>query len=513
MTALYPVHVEAHLDPRLSRWQWMFKWLLALPHYVVLAFLWMAFVVLSFIAFFAIAFTGRYPRSIFDFNVGVLRWTWRVSYYAYSALGTDRYPPFSLEDDPDYPARLEVDYPEHLSRGLVLVKWWLLAIPHYLVVGLLLGGAGWATNDAARSGDAWWNGGTGLISLLVLIAAVVLLFSGRYPRPIFDLVLGLDRWVLRVAAYAALMTDAYPPFRLDQGGDDPAVLHATAAKPPAAPAAGPTAGPAATTAWPADPAGPAPATRASTPLGAAAPAAPVVPASTVRWTAGRVVALVAGSFVLLVSLGLGLGGAATAFVDGTQRDSAGFLMSDRTELASSTYAITSDNVVLDSGGVASGVPHRLLGDVKVTVRAGASVPVFLGIARTADVDAYLRGVEHATVTGFANGPVYDLTGGTAPTSLPAEQDFWVARATGTGDQQLVWPVENGDWTLVLMNADGRVQVVGDVAVGATVPALGWIWPTLLVAAAVGLVVGSLLLVLAFRRGTTSTGTPPVTHLA
>jgi hypothetical protein len=221
MTAFNPVHVEAHIDPELSRWQWLFKWLLAIPHYIVLAFLWLGFVVLSVVAFFAILFTGRYPRSIFDFNVGVLRWTWRVSYYAYSALGTDRYPPFSLEERPDYPAHLEVEYPEHLSRGLVLVKWWLLAIPHYLVVGLFLGGATWAFNDASRAGDGTTAAGMGLIGLLVLIAAVVLLFTGRYPQPIYDLVLGLDRWVLRVAAYASLMTDVYPPFRLDLGGGEP----------------------------------------------------------------------------------------------------------------------------------------------------------------------------------------------------------------------------------------------------------------------------------------------------
>ncbi|HEX7716729.1 MAG TPA: DUF4389 domain-containing protein, partial [Marmoricola sp.] len=209
----YPVHVEAHIDPGLSRWQWLFKWLLAIPHYVILAFLWMAFVVLSVIAFFAILFTGRYPRGIFDFNVGVLRWTWRVQYYSYGALGTDRYPPFSLEEHADYPAHLEVEYPAHLSRGLVLVKWWLLAMPHYLVVGLFLGGATWAVGEASRNGDEWSTrgGSTGLIGLLVLFAGVALLFRGRYPRSIFDLVLGMNRWVLRVAAYAALMTDVYPP--------------------------------------------------------------------------------------------------------------------------------------------------------------------------------------------------------------------------------------------------------------------------------------------------------------
>ncbi len=196
-TAAYPVSVEGEIDPDLGRWLWLIKWLLVIPHVVVLFFLWIAYLLLTIFVFFVILFTGKYPRGIFDFNVGVLRWTWRVGFYSYNALATDRYPPFSLSTR-DYPANLEVEYPERLSQGLVLVKWWLLAIPHYLVVGLLQGGQG-----------------GGLTSLLAIFGAVGQLFNGRYPADIYQLVLGFNRWTLRVAAYASLMTDEYPPFRLE----------------------------------------------------------------------------------------------------------------------------------------------------------------------------------------------------------------------------------------------------------------------------------------------------------
>ena len=212
----YPLRLEGELDGNVSRWLWLVKWILAIPHVVVLVFLWVAFVLLSVGAFFAILFTGRYPRAIFDFNVGVMRWTWRVGFYSYSALGTDRYPPFTLAAVPDDPARLDVEYPQALSRGLVLVKWWLLALPQYLVVAVFAGGA-WAGWNVLTDGGTWTSGG-GLIGLLTLVAGVVLLFTGRYPKSIFDFVLGMNRWVYRVIAYAALMTDAYPPFRLDMGG-------------------------------------------------------------------------------------------------------------------------------------------------------------------------------------------------------------------------------------------------------------------------------------------------------
>src|SRR6476469_6406332 len=201
----YPVRVEAELAPDLSRWLWLVKWLLVIPHVIVLAFLWVGFVLLTLVAFVALLFTGRYPRRIFEYNVGVMRWTWRVGFYAYSALATDRYPPFTLSEVPDYLARLAVEFPQALSRGLVLVKWWLLALPQYLIVGVFAGGA-WAGFNAVSDHSGWTSGG-GLIGLLVCIAGVVLLFTGRYPRSIFDFVMGMNRWVYRVVAYAALLPE------------------------------------------------------------------------------------------------------------------------------------------------------------------------------------------------------------------------------------------------------------------------------------------------------------------
>ena len=232
--SVHPVRLEGRLDSQLSRALWLVKWLLAIPHFIVLFFLFVAFFLLTIVAFFAILFTGRYPRGIFDFNVGVLRWAWRVAFYTYNALGTDRYPPFTLQPVPDYPANLEVAYPEQLSRGLVLVKWWLLAIPQYLVITIFLGGGFEWHRSWDSDADRYGWGGPGLIMLLVFFAAVALLFTTRYPRGIFDFVMGLNRWVFRVAAYVALMTDVYPPFRLDQGGEEPGASPAEGAPVPAA---------------------------------------------------------------------------------------------------------------------------------------------------------------------------------------------------------------------------------------------------------------------------------------
>ena len=220
----YPSRLLGDLDPGLSRWMWLVKWFLAIPHFILLFFLWFAFAITTIVAGFAILFTGRYPRALFDFNVGVLRWNWRVAFYAYAAVGTDLYPPFTLKRA-NYPADFDVDYPQRLSRGLVLVKWWLLSIPHLLLVAAFAGSTGtvwrWQGDDNVIGATYERASGPSLLGLLVLIAAVILLFTGRYQRPLFDFILGINRWIYRVLVYTALMRDEYPPFRLDQGAMEP----------------------------------------------------------------------------------------------------------------------------------------------------------------------------------------------------------------------------------------------------------------------------------------------------
>jgi hypothetical protein len=163
------------------------KWLLLLPHYIVLLFLGLgAFFAILFAAF-AVLFTRRYPKGLFDYVVGVYRWGWRVM--SYLLLMTDRYPPFTLQEDPNHPTTIEIEYPGEMDRWRPFVQW-ILAIP-YLIIGNIL---------------------QNLAHILVFFAFFTIIFTKKFPRGMFDLLLAAMRWNLRGNAYAHFLVTRYPPF-------------------------------------------------------------------------------------------------------------------------------------------------------------------------------------------------------------------------------------------------------------------------------------------------------------
>jgi hypothetical protein len=184
----YPVTFEVEYPEKLSRWLIFVKWLLAFPHWLILGVFGYLVELTTFISWFAILFTGRYPKALFDLAVVYLRWSARAT--AYVALLRDDYPPFG-GGSPEYPVRFNVEYPEKLSRLLIFVKW-LLAIPHLVILALL-----------------------GVVGFVVyVIAWFAILFTGRFPRSLFDFLVGIGRWSVRVNAYIYLLRDDYPPFSL-----------------------------------------------------------------------------------------------------------------------------------------------------------------------------------------------------------------------------------------------------------------------------------------------------------
>ncbi|MEU4421677.1 DUF4389 domain-containing protein [Actinoplanes sp. NPDC024001] len=411
---LYPLRVEARRDESLSRWLWLVKWLLLVPHYLALLVLWTGLVVLTLVAYLAVLITGRYPEPIRAYNLGVLRWTWRVGYYGYQALGTDAYPPFTLAEVPDHPARLRLGEQPAPPRWLPLVAW-LAALPHLIILGALAG--------AATGGGVPLS----LVGAVLLIAALTLLFTGRYPSGLHDLLVGIARWGLRVTAYLTLLTPRYPPFRLDQGGYEP------------------------------DP----------DPDGPVAAAPPRQPAS----AAGSVVALVAGVLLLAPATGLGIGGGLLLAVDG-DRDPAGFVSSPALVLNSGTAAVTAENLAI----VDTGLWYPRAGDIgvlRVSVTTPSGEPVFVGIAPQSAVDDWLAGTAHDRLVGVDSGrAVYDRApGAVRPAGNPAAQGFWLARASGTGTVNLRWDVTSGEYAVVVANADGSPGVAATARAAMRIPDL------------------------------------------
>ena len=186
-------------------------------------------------------------------------------------------------------------------------------------------------------------------------------------------------------------------------------------------------------------------------------------------------------------------------------------MSGHQPLATQTYAITSEDLTLHTDAPAGLLPEGLLGDAKVTATSEVDAPVFVGIAASADVARYLGDVRHTVVTdlpmdGDLGGPTYSRVPGGAPSMRPAEAGFWVDQASGTGTQTITWPLEEGSWTVVVMDPTGGPGVFADVTAGVTIPGLSWVIGILLSLAGVGLVIAVALLLVAFRSQRTPTVT-------
>jgi len=294
---------------------------------------------------------------------------------------------------------------------------------------------------------------------------MVLAFTGRYPQQFFDFVLGMNRWVLRVAAYAGLMTDDYPPFRLDMGEHEPAGT-ITVSQPTTASDSGAV---------------------------AATPSSP--PEGRRGWTPWRIVSLVVGALLGLVSLGLLAGGGVATWATNTQRDAAGYFTTDTRTFSTASYAVTSDGIDLGSA-TASITPGDVLGTVRI--RATATQPghaVFLGVAPQAAVNSYLAGVNHLIVTNWPDGHTRNvIIAGAAPRSAPADAQIWTAQTAGPGRQSLTWRPTGGNWVAVVMNADRSPGVSVTADVGAEVPDLKWIAVGLFVAGGVLLAISVVLIV-------------------
>jgi hypothetical protein len=183
----YPAHLEVDYPQHLMRELiWVKQWLLT-PQWFV-GFVYGIGAMLVYVAsWFVVLFTGRYPEGMFNYMVGVIRWGHRVT--AYGFLMTDKYPPFSLKDDPNYPVRVRVDYPPKIARWRALFNG-LMAIPALICAELLLVVA----------------------ALCAVLAFFGILFTGRYPEGLFKFITVALRWTVRVTAFQYFMTEVYPPF-------------------------------------------------------------------------------------------------------------------------------------------------------------------------------------------------------------------------------------------------------------------------------------------------------------
>ena len=200
-----------------------------------------------------------------------------------------------------------------------------------------------------------------------------------------------------------------------------------------------------------------------------------------RRSAGRIASILAASIAGIVAIGFIAAGALLLWGD-SKTDAEGYLSTGKERYTASTYALASDNLDIDLDGAGWIMDRDDVGDVRLAVGSSAGKPVFVGIARTSDISEYLRGTAYTSVTDVDYSPFHasyrdhDHAGDRRP-ALPAKQDFWAASAHGSGTQTVNWELEDGDWSIVVMNADGSRGVDTDINAAAKVPflgTLGWV---------------------------------------
>jgi hypothetical protein len=197
-----------------------------------------------------------------------------------------------------------------------------------------------------------------------------------------------------------------------------------------------------------------------------------------RSTGARIVLLVSAGLASVMAVGaLGLG--ALALWGESEKDERGYLSTDSESFAAGTHAIATENLDLDLDGAEELVDSTGYGDIRLDVESQSGKPLFAGIARTDQVSSYLAGVSHTLVTDVDYDPFeasYDRQSGERSPAAPGDERIWAASTQGSGPQTLTWDVEDGDWSIVVMNADGSPGVRADVSAGAKLPYLteiGW----------------------------------------
>jgi hypothetical protein len=203
-------------------------------------------------------------------------------------------------------------------------------------------------------------------------------------------------------------------------------------------------------------------------------------------SAGRVILIVLGGIGVLFGLALLVGGGFLLWADRTQRED-GYLTTPTERFATPTYALTRTRLEVDTEGEGWVLNESWFGKVRIRGESSGDKTLFIGIGPQAEVARYLGTVAHANVQDIDFDPfrvTYLSVSGDAPQAPPTEQSFWAASASGVGTQTLTWKVREGDWTVVLMNADGSRGVAADVDLGAKLSFLLWV--------AIGLLVGGVL---------------------